>query len=137
MPRNPNKTPCGIPGCRAWAIRAASPDGPDPPQCSPHRHSSSNKGRILSDNEGCPHPLALRRILAMLLTGVTAGPKPTPLDAQDYARFAGLAFQGAGTVSRLLRARQTLSGDTDPLQGFLHQALKEIGEEWGGELVAE
>lgn len=180
MPRNPNKTPCSIPGCRAWAIRNPSPDGRDPPLCSPHRHSKVHPEPVLSKAEG-PSPLtigappanqnhlvhgfystvlrpeesadlvayaadttldaeiaitrvALRRILGMLLTGVTPRPNPIPLDAQDYARFAGLAFQGASAISRLLRARQALGGDTDPMTGALNQALKELGEEWGVDL---
>ena len=31
MPPNPYRVPCGIPGCRAWAVH-----GSDPPRCSPH-----------------------------------------------------------------------------------------------------
>jgi hypothetical protein len=31
VPRNPNKRPCSVPGCRAWVIR-----GSDPPRCSAH-----------------------------------------------------------------------------------------------------
>ncbi len=203
MPRNPNKTPCSVPGCRAWAIRGSSP-----PRCSPHRSRKASpeagqqaspdpvptqaggtgpkgrkiEGRTLSEAEGRTPTVgappanqnhlvhgfystvlrpkeradlvayaadttldaeiaiarvALRRILGMFLTGVTPGPEPFPLDAQDYARFASLAFQGAGTISRLLRARQALSGDTDPLMGFLTQALEELGEEWGVDLSAK
>jgi hypothetical protein len=78
--------------------------------------------------------VALRRILGMLLTGATPGPEPTPLDLQDYARFAGLAFQGANTISRLLRARKDLSWDSDPLTSAVHQALEEMSEELGMEL---
>ena len=44
MPRNPDKTPCSHPECRAWAIR-----GSDPALCSAHagRASASEQG------EGC------------------------------------------------------------------------------------
>ncbi|MFC2038076.1 hypothetical protein ACFLYD_09015, partial [Chloroflexota bacterium] len=71
----------------------------------------------------------------MLLTGVTPGPNPHTLDAQDYARFAALAFQGAGTVSRLLRARQAITtDDANPMAGFLDQVLDEFSAEWGVEL---
>ena len=171
MPRNPNKTPCGIPGCRAWAIR-----GSNPPRCSPHRHSKQqptipdlaetpivgappgNQNRLVHgfystilrsedgagllafaadttvDAEIAITRVALRRILGMLLTGTTPGPDPVPLDLQDYARFAGLAFQGANTISRLLRARKDLSSDSDPLTSALYQALEELGEELGVEL---
>jgi hypothetical protein len=196
MPRNPNKTPCSVPGCRAWAIR-----GSDPPRCSPHRHATVRPGPALrcppspsrgpaegparsaspeavlegpGRGVGAPpgnqnrlvhgfyanvlHPeeladlavyaadatvdaeiaivrVALRRILGMLLTGMTAGPNPSPLDAQDYARFASLAFRGAGTVSRLFRARQALGGDKqDAITSAVHQALDELSAEWDVEL---
>jgi hypothetical protein len=80
--------------------------------------------------------VALRRILGMLLTGRTPGPEGVPLAAWDYARFAGLAFQGAGAVSRLLRARQTLIGGRQgDLDRAIGQALKELGDEWGVELL--
>ena len=162
MPRNPNKTPCSVPGCRAWAIR-----GSDPPTCSPHRHTTAysepapecQAGPVEGPAEGQAEPgqpgvgappgnqnrlvhgfyatvlqpkdrddlvayaadptldaeiivarVALRRILGMLLTGRTPGPDGSLLTAWDYARCAGLAFQGAGAVSRLLRARQALTG---------------------------
>jgi hypothetical protein len=186
MPRNPNKTPCGIPGCRAWAIR-----GSHPPRCSPHRHatleaggspdddratgtggntspSSTASGPAKSLTVGAPpgnqnravhgfysevlRPeeradllryaadtsldgeiaitrVALRRILGMLLTGRTAGPEPVPLGADDYARFVSLAFRGAGTISRLLRARQVLTGDTDELFSFLESVLEQLDAE--------
>jgi hypothetical protein len=79
--------------------------------------------------------VALRRILGMLLTGCTPGPDGIPLTAWDYARFAGLAFQGAGTISRLLRARKILTGDRESaLSRAIDQALDELGEEWGVEL---
>ena len=36
MPRNPDKMPCSVPDCRAWAIR-----GSDPPLCSAHTHGKA------------------------------------------------------------------------------------------------
>ena len=175
MPRNPNKTPCSVPGCRAWAIR-----GSDPPTCSPHRHATAlpetgdsqadpgqprvgappgNQNRLVHgfyatvldpqdradlvacaadptlDAEIVVARVALRRILGMLLTGRTPGADGAPLTAWDYARCAGLAFQGAGAVSRLLRARQSLTGGLEGALGSaMGQALKELGEEWGVEL---
>jgi hypothetical protein len=179
MPRNPHKTLCAVPGCRAWAVR-----GSDPPRCAPHRHAASlacpestgdvlrvepaepgprvgappgNQNRLvhgfyaealhpreLADLGSCAADstldaeiavtrVALRRILGMLLTGVTPGPNPHPLDAQDYARFVGLAFQGASTISRLLRARHDLPGD-EPMTTFLDQILDDLGSEWGIQL---
>jgi len=74
--------------------------------------------------------VALHRIYGMLLTGTT--PDPRPLNAQDYARFASLAFRGAGAVSRLLRARQVLSPElSDAFTSAMNQALDELSAEWG------
>jgi hypothetical protein len=137
MPRNHNKTPCSVPGCRAWAVR-----GSDPPRCSPH--SAQTGAPPANDNRfvhgfyaSVLHPedlaalagdaaepsldpeiaivrLALRRILRMLVTGTTPGPNPLPLTADDYARFIGLTFQGAGALSRPLRAGHALSAAGPP-----------------------
>jgi hypothetical protein len=37
MPRNPNKRPCSVPGCRAWAIRDL-----DPPRCAAHTYGKDS-----------------------------------------------------------------------------------------------
>lgn len=155
MPRNPNKTPCSTPGCRAWAIR-----GSDPPLCSPHSNRKTgappgNQNRLVHgfyasvlkhsdrtedaadtagtslDAEIAIVRVALRRILGMLLTGATIGPDPRPLTVHEIARYAGLAFQGAGTVSRLLRARRALTGQNDPLDDLMNQTLDILSEQWG------
>jgi hypothetical protein len=159
MPRNPNKTPCNVPGCKAWAIR-----GSDPPLCSPHSRGTvgappGNQNRRthgfyanvlrrdeLADLVACAGDttldaeiaitrVALRRALAMLLSGRTPGPDPHRLDATDVARLIGLAFRGAGAISRLLRARQALAPDSgEPFLSVIHDALDKLGEEWGAEL---
>ena len=44
MPRNPNKTPCSVEGCKAWAVRDS-----DPPICAPHasrKAGSETEGRF-------------------------------------------------------------------------------------------
>jgi hypothetical protein len=167
MPRNPHKTPCSVPGCRAWAIR-----GSDPPRCSAHRGAGAhpepgpgvgappgNQNRLLHgfyatilrpeeladllvhaadtslDAEIAITRVALRRILRMLLTGLSPGPAPRPLDVVDYARFSSLAFQGVATVSRLLRARQDI-GDSpnDVVRRIFGEVLDGLGEEWGIDL---
>ena len=57
------------------------------------------------------------------------------LPPDQYARLAGLAFQGTRTVARLLRNRRALSGDaTDGLLGAIGQALDELSTEWGVDL---
>ena len=158
MPRNPHKTRCAVPGCHAWALH-----GSDPPRCSPHSGRTGappgNQNRLIHGFYAAalhPHELAdlaahagdttldaeiaitriaLRRILVMLLTGLTPGPHPHPLDAGDYARFIALAFQGAGAISRLLRVRQQLGGDqSDHILSFFDEALDELSAEWGIEL---
>ena len=158
MPRNPAKTRCQQPNCRAWALR-----GSDPPRCSAHSGRAGaptgNQNRLVHgfyastlqpdeladlaahagdttlDAEIAVTRIALRRILGMLLTGLTPGPNPRPLDAHDYARFIALAFHGAGAISRLLRARQQLGGDqSDHILSFLDEALDELSVEWGVEL---
>jgi hypothetical protein len=158
MPRNPNKRPCSVPGCNAWAIR-----GSDPPRCSPHSRMVATPKE--EPNHPVPefyatavHPeelvdltdhagdatllaeiaitrIALRRIFGMLVTGQTAGPNPRPLEALDYARFVGLAFRGAGTISRLLRANHAVGGDQPTeFEQMMDAALDQLGAQWGVEL---
>jgi hypothetical protein len=158
MPRNPDKTHCTVPDCRNWAVR-----GSDPPLCSPHSGRAgappANQNHLihgfyatvlrsedladLADHAGDTAldaeiviiRVALRRIMRMLATGLAPGPDPTPLDALDYARLSGLAFQGAATVCRLLRARKDLGGEQDnAFKNVMDQALAGLGEEWGIEL---
>jgi hypothetical protein len=189
MPRNPFKTRCSVPGCRAWAIR-----GSDPPLCSPHRSRKASP-----DQEACPdlgqgaHPepsrgacperergvgappgnqnhfihgfyatslspdeqarllapegvtsldaeialtrAALDRIHNMPTTGLTPGPNPQPLDAQDYARFIGLAFRGSNTVARLLSTRMALGGaPTDAFSVTVDKVLDDLSAKWGVDL---
>ena len=157
MPRNPNKTPCSVPDCRAWAIR-----GSDPPRCAPHtpgrtgvplgNRNSLTHGFYAStlhpddlagldegaidttlDDEILIIRLALRRLQRMILTGTTPGPRPQRLGVHDYARFIGLTFQGTNTRSRLLRARHDLPGN-DRFMQVMDQALDALSEEWGIEL---
>jgi hypothetical protein len=48
--------------------------------------------------------------------------------------YAGLAFQGAGTVSRLLRARHAINPGEDSMLRWLEEVLDQLGEEWGRDL---
>ena len=157
MPRNPNKTPCSIPGCRAWAIR-----GSDPPLCSAHTPGKvgappGNRNNFIHgfyastlhpddlagldegaidtslDQEIFLVRLALRRIQLMIVTGVTPGPRPQRLDFHDLAHCIRLTFQGTNTLSRLLRVRHDLPGN-DRFMEVMNQALDNLSEEWGIEL---
>ena len=157
MPRNPNKTPCSVRDCRAWAIRDS-----DPPLCAPHTPgktgghvgnrnalthgfyastlhpddlASLDEGAIDTtlDDEILIVRLAIRLLRRMILTGTTPGPRPQRLDVQDYARFIGLTFQGTNTLSRLLRIRHDLPGN-DRWQQIMDAALDGLSEEWGIEL---
>ena len=162
MPRNPDKRPCSIPGCRAWAIRDSNP-----PLCAPHTYGKA--GPETDRRFGAPwgndnalthgfyasalHPddldetaydeslenemlilrVALRRLLRMIITGLSPEPNPQPLDVQDYARFFGLTFRGVNTLTRLFRTRQDLPGN-DRWEEIMNLALDQLSEEWGIEL---
>jgi hypothetical protein len=76
--------------------------------------------------------VALRRLQSMILSGTTPGPNPRRLEANDYARFIGLTFQGANTLSRLLRVRYQLPDN--PWDRIMDAALDSLSEEWGIEL---
>ena len=98
MPRNPNKTPCSVPDCRAWAIRDS-----DPPRCSAHTPGKvgappGNRNNFIHgfyastlhpdalagldegaidtslDGEILIVRSALRRLQLMIVTGTTPGP---------------------------------------------------------------
>ena len=157
MPRNPDKRPCSVPGCRAWAIRDS-----DPPLCSAHtlgkwgapldNHNSLTHGFYASalhpdDLADCDEDamdptlvdeiliirVALRRLQRMILTGTTPGPRPRRLDVHDYARFIGLTFQGTNALARLLRVRHDLPGN-DRWERIVDATLDALSEEWGIEL---
>ena len=189
MPRNPDKRPCSVPDCRAWAVRDS-----DPPLCAAHipesaSPESNRRACPESNRRACPessrracpesnrrargappgnrnamvhgfyastlHPddlatldeeatassldgeiliirIALRRLQHMILSGATPGPNPRRLEANDYARFIGLTFQGANTLSRLLRVRWELPDN--PWDRIMDAALDSLSEEWGVEL---
>ena len=157
MPRNPDKRPCSVPDCRAWAVRDS-----DPPLCAAHIPESDggappgNRNAMVHgfyastlhpddlatldeeatasslDGEILIIRLALRRLQHMILSGATPGPNPRRLEANDYARFIGLTFQGANTLSRLLRVRWELPDN--PWDRIMDAALDSLSEEWGVEL---
>ena len=159
MPRNRNKTPCSVPGCRGWAIR-----GSDPPRCSPHSAKAgappANQNRLVHgfyasalqsedlsalagdaaeaslDAEVAIVRIAIRRVVRIVLTGATLGPNPQPVTAELYARFIGLTFQGAGVLSRLLRAGAALSAaHPDPWSAEMRKILEEVGSNLGVQLT--
>jgi hypothetical protein len=133
MPRSPDKRRCTVPGCNAWAIR-----GSDPPRCSPHSRMvgapKEDQTSLAHDfYSTAVHPeeqadltshacdatlvakiaitrIAVRRIFGMLVTCQTPGPTPHPLEAHDYARYVGLAFEGTSAISRLIRANHAVGG---------------------------
>ena len=157
MPRNPDKRPCSVPDCRAWAVRDS-----DPPLCAAHIPESArgappgNRNAMVHgfyastlhpddlatlDEEATASSLdgeiliiriALRRLQHMILSGASPGPNPRRLEANDYARFIGLTFQGANTLSRLLRVRWELPDN--PWDRIMDAALDSLSEGWGVEL---
>jgi hypothetical protein len=162
MPKNPNKARCQQPGCRAWAVRDSSPPlcaahggrkGGAPPgnqNALTHGFYASTlnpdeladldvigqlAGDTTLDAEVVITRIALRRLLHMFQTGITPGPNPQPLTAQDYTNVIGLAFRGCGTLSRLLRARKDLGGEqSDAFHAFIDEALDLLSEEWNCQL---
>jgi hypothetical protein len=157
MPRNPDKKPCSVPDCRAWAMRDSNP-----PLCA--SHNPGLVGAPLGNRNALTHGfyasalhpddlkeldeaafdttlndeiivlrIALRRLQRMVLTGLTPDPDPQHLDVQDYARFIGLIFQGINTLSRLLRVRHDLPGN-DRWEEIVNWTLDALSEEWGIEL---
>lgn len=158
MPRNPDKTRCTHPDCRAWAVR-----GSDPPLCVAHagravgagappgnqnRRTHGFYGRILQpdeandlhsygksitiDSEIGIARVALRRVFDMLETHATPGPDPQPIDVELYVRLLTLAFRGAGTISRLLSIRQQLpEAQDDRIHESLVDAYIELRDKWG------
>jgi hypothetical protein len=122
--------------------------GSDPPACAVHTRRSHGfyadalepreladlvayGGDLSLDDEIACARVALRRVLAAL--GAPGDEKG--LSASDFARLAGLAFQGTRTVSRLLRDQRTLSGDAaDGINEAIGAALDELSVMWGVEL---
>lgn len=84
MPRNPNKRPCAVPGCRAWAVRGGS-------VCGSHRDLTPWPPSLRGKGELLPSPL--RRG-----AGGEVGEVP-PLTADytldDLSAHAALALNGA------------------------------------------
>ena len=156
MPRNPHKRPCSVEGCKAWAMHDTIP-----PLCASHIPGRAgapkgNRNALIHgfysstlrpddldaldeqaidsslDGEILLTRITLRRLQQMILTGATPGPNPRRLEAADYARFIDLTFQGANTLSRLLRIRWELP--ENPWDRVMNEALDNLSEEWGIEL---
>ncbi len=130
--------------CKAWAVR-----GSNPPACISHLSSASAEpgfySRTLTDEEladlvrhaaeltldeeiACTR-IAVRRTLEFLSEGRGA------LSEAVFLRAAGLVFQGARTIARLLRDQQALlGGSTDQMKAVFDTALDALSAEWGVEL---
>ena len=82
----------------------------------------------LADEIACTR-VAVRRTLEFL------GQERGSLSESAYLRAAGLVFQGARTIARLLRDQQALVGDSgDRLTAIFDAALDSLSAEWGIEL---
>jgi hypothetical protein len=92
-------------------------------------------GGVSLDDEIAIARVALRRILAMLLSGTTLGPVPRRLDTLDLARLGALAFQGTRTIARLLEVQASLGaeGGSD-FAIAINNALDALSQEWGVDL---
>jgi hypothetical protein len=78
--------------------------------------------------------VALRRIADFFCSIDPTQHDERCLTAADYARLAGLVFQGVRTVARLVSIRSKLDPGPDVLEAAMHAALDELSEEWGIEL---
>jgi hypothetical protein len=78
--------------------------------------------------------VALRRVANFFCSIDPTQHDERSLSATDYTRLAGLVFQGARTVARLLSIRSELHLGPDVLEAAMHAALDEISEEWGIDL---
>jgi hypothetical protein len=68
--------------------------------------------------------VTVRRILEKLGLGQA-------LTEEDYARFAALVLNGAGTIARLLRSQRALSDKAaEGIVGAVGQVLDELSTEW-------
>jgi hypothetical protein len=127
-------TAAGAP-CKAWAVHAPSPDGPDPPLCSAHAGRNVGAGAPLGNQNRTTHGFyasvlsrnepadileaaglttleseiaCTRTALHRLLKILTeSGDDLSPL---DYARMASVAFHGARTIARLMRDNKAIAG---------------------------
>jgi hypothetical protein len=130
--------------CKGWAVR-----GSDPPACASHLRASLEEpgfySRTLTDEEmadlvryaaettlddeiACTR-VAVRRTLEFLSRGQGS------LSEAEYLRAAGMVFQGARTIARLLRDQQALSGESaSRMEAILDVALDTLSAEWGVEL---
>ena len=87
------------------------------------------------DTEIAVARLALRRVLDLLLAAEPADLAAAGLTPYEYARLAGLAFQGARTVARLFRDKVDLASRPGAgLPAFVAQALDELAGEWDVDL---
>ena len=94
-----------------------------------------NADVVSLDDEIAIARVALRRILAMLLSGATLGPNPRRLDAIDVARLGGLAFQGTRTIARRLEVKTNLSAaGGGEFAAAMNDALDALSKEWGIDL---
>ena len=114
MPRNPQKTHCEVPGCRAWAMRGHT-------RCRAHRDAE-----LGPRSAGAPHGN-----LNALKHGRHAHPLPPP----DLERLAGqiadcpddLPFQlGLAAQSLQARARGDPLATLIALRSLIHQLVRAV-----------
>jgi hypothetical protein len=92
MPRNPNKTRCQHPGCRAWAVRAPSADGRAPSSDgrnpSPDGRAPSSDGRNPSPDGRNPSPDGPTPPLCAAHRGRRGGAPPGNQNARTHGFYA-------------------------------------------------
>lgn len=135
--------------CRAWAVQ-----GSDPPRCSAHgggrgsvgapegnrnaqTHGAYARGVLRDGPVPGSHGKGLERVIGDLeqrlaqLTRYING-NLAKLETDAYVRLVNLQGQLASRLGRLMRDQQEVGGgEEDELVKAIHQALDELGDEWG------
>ena len=141
--------------CQAWAVR-----GTDPPRCSAHGGGQRPLGAPKGNQNAQKHGLYARKRKVLAKGPLPKKPLPGSrsrgleqvivdledrlsqlthyidvnlehLGADPYARLVNLQGQLASRLGRLYRVQHEVSGGDDELTRAVHQALDELGDEWG------
>lgn len=143
--------------CRAWAIV-----GSNPPLCSAHSGRNVGAGAppgnqnarrhgfysqrltpeeiaalvSLAENHSLDDEIAVARIYLKRLLEYLEHEDFQQLSVEDMAALGPLVLKSTTTIAALLKTQRALSGEAaDGISGAIAQALAELGNEWGIDLV--
>jgi hypothetical protein len=131
--------------CQAWAVH-----GSQPPLCASHRKPAAGDNQDaqafdlhaytldeLADHIYLQEEKSLRDELRFTQAGVLAILRQWKLekDRDEFARLLTLLFNGARTITGIIRAQEAAAKrDKDELPAHRAAALADIGAEWGLDL---